>query len=118
MTPDNYPIDTILYYHLAQNQLETSLEVFGKKRSHMNTVVFTKRSPLVNIFRQTLLNLNERGVVHRALSGIRKTPLSGETELQILSAGQTLFAFILLITGWILVCAIIPIEKLFWKCAN
>ena len=81
----------------------------------MNGILFTKRSPLVKIFRHALLDLNERGVVHRVLSGIGKNPLSREPDLQVLSAGQTLFAFMLLIIGWLLVCAIMLIETLYWK---
>ena len=110
-----FSIEIVLHYHLGQSQIESSLEVFGKKRSHMNGILFTKRSPLVKIFRHALHDLDERGVVHRVLSGIGKNPLSREPELQVLSVGQTLFAFMLLIIGWLLVCAIMLIEKLYWK---
>ena len=96
--------DLKLAFHFERHATKTNFEFFGKARSHFNGVILTRNSPLKRILQNTLLELNEKGVVSKAQRGIGRIPVSKAPDLYVLSAGQTVLAFILLAGGGLLVC--------------
>ena len=107
--------DLVLYYQLQHGKPVSGIETFAKRNTYINGVIFTKDSPLINIFRKALLKLSEQGVIDKVVKDVGQLLVNKESDLQVLSIGQTSLAFILLAVGAVTVCAVVIIEVVVWK---
>ena len=107
----------MLHHLLEQSEPVANIKTFGKRTSsHNNGIIFTKDSPLINIFRKALLQLSEQGVTDKVLRRAGKFVVNQESDHQILSIGQTALAFIVLGVGAMAVSLVVLIiEVLVWK---
>ena len=105
-------------YELKHASVPSGIKTFAHAHPISTGIIFTKNSPLVTIFSKTLLQLQERGVISRALSEYQN-PYGLQSDVDqnvpVLSAGQTALAFVLLAVGSLLVFVVISVEVLISK---
>ena len=105
----------MLHYQLEEGEPISGITTFAKRTTHYNGIIFSKGSPLINIFRKALLQLSEQGVIDQVLRRDGHFLVNKELDQKVLSIGQTLLAFLLLAGGTVSVCLVVMIEVLVWK---
>ena len=105
------------YYLMHGGQSVPGMKMFAKSHPIVTSILLTKNSPLLPIFSQKMLELQERGVIKRALNNFKSSgsPSVEQNVLVNLSAGQTALAFVLLATGFLFVILTIGAEILISK---
>ena len=79
------------------------------------SIIFSKKSPLAPIFKHSLLKLQEQGIIDKVYQNYKDSVLElwrTQDEVQILSAGQCMMAFVILALGMVAVLGVMLLECL------
>ena len=103
-------------YYLKQVPSVPGMKTFAKAHPTPMGIILTKNSPLLPILSMTLLQLQEKGIIYRALSEFQTSGSEFvEQNVLVLSAGQTALAFVMLAVGSLLVFVVVVAEILIAK---
>ena len=92
--------ETKLMGHLKSNPTDQKLYFFAHSKRQYRSLLFYQNSPVLPMFNQGGQYLREKGIIHQLhLKWIGSNNLQGgsEAEIMVLTGGQTVLLFVLLI---------------------
>ena len=107
-----------LYHKMKQSPLELTKDIqvtVPKGAVSGTSIIFSKKSPLAPIFKHNLLKLQEQGIIDKVYQNYKDSVLElwrTQDEVQILSAGQCMMAFVILALGMVAVLGVMLLECL------